>query len=342
MSALPIHQLSNLGTSEFKVSTGSIKLDAALNGGFHSGNIYEIYGSESTGKTSIALRALDQAISTGLRSLCIDAEFKLNDNSVKEMGVSPEIMCIKSSDQNAIFNFLLSPEFYENFDIVAIDTLTSLISTEDAMTPVGADSFSDSAINTSEFLKKFKVICAKENVCCIFIDQIRFKSNETVPTHTRMGYEQNTTFKLDSSACNAVEHYSTARIELYEKRELYVVKNANRDDIDTPPIGQETLFRISKNHQGRPGLKGKLTFIFGSGFSQDLELADYGIKLGILKVENDAVVYDNQIIATSKLQLIDFMKNMDDVRKKISENINAYEGNMHLKVHDESNKRDPS
>lgn len=327
MSALSIHQLSKIESSEFTVSSGSIKLDTALNGGFKSGHIYEIYGAESTGKTSIALRALDHAHSAGLRPLIIDAEFKLNDNSVKEIGVNPEIMCIKSSDQTAIFNFLLSPDFYENFDIVAIDTLTSLISTQDAMTPVGSESFSDSAINTSEFLKKFKAICAKENICCIFIDQIRYKNNESTPSTIKMGYEQNIAFALGSSACNAVEHYSTARIELYNKRELYNVKNANRDDIDTLPIGQETLFRISKNHQGRPGLKGKLTFIFGNGFSKDIELADYGIKLGVLHVENEAVVYEGQIIATSKLQLIDFIKNKDDVSKKISENIRDYESN---------------
>lgn len=339
MNSLAMKTLGNIEGSGITVSTGSAKLDADLNGGYKGGNIYEIFGKESTGKTSILLRALDNAKSSELRPLLIESEFKLNPYAIQELGVSQDITVIQSNSQIDIFQFLLSPAFYENFDMVGIDSLTAIISDKDRTNPIGADIPSDSAMLTDDFMKKFKEICHKHNIICIFVDQMRYKAHlSRSNSNQKMGFEDPVQYDLSSTACNALEHSATARIQLYMKKDIYSVKEPSPSDVNAEPIGQETLYQVVKNHQGQPGTRGKFTFIYGSGFSEELEMGDIGIKCGILGVEDGAVTYEGQVIALNKLQLIEFLKNRGDVRAKIVNNAKRFYSNLQVLVNNENNE----
>lgn len=325
---ITISSVSKIQQSKIVLSSGSYKLDEALNGGFYGGRIYEVYGEESTGKTSLALKTMEDAHRMGLNSLYIDAELKLNPSSFVQTGIKTDLPVLQENNQEAILNYLKSPAFYENFNAVAVDTLTSLVSTSDRYALIGSEHYSNHASLISEFLKAFSEICYKYNIVAIFIDQIRFKMAEPIQINQpqKMGYErpQQMRGEVISSACNALQHYSTARIHLFGKNDMYVKKHSDMSNIDVSPIGQETCFEIVKNHQGRPKLKGKFYFLFGMGLCQELELADIAIKTGVLKVKDAVIFHKGEQIASNRLEIVEFFKKHDDVRKKIIDNASDF------------------
>jgi len=325
-----IKTLSQKQETKFSASTGSLKLDNALNGGLYSGSIYEIFGEESTGKTSIALKAIAKGQEQDLHALYIDGEFKLSTDNAKDNGVNPDKLdIIQCNKQESLFNFLKSKEFYNAYDIVVLDTLTSLRPEMEAVSKVDPNAFSSHASLTTSFMADFAAICHEHNIICIVIDQIRFNLNKICDSNQqpqKMGFENTKQFsaELVSSACNAVSHHATARIQLINKVPTYSPKPDFNGDVENIAIGQKTSFVVVKNHQGQPLMTGCFHYIFGSGISKELELADLGLKLNILTSQDGAIFYKKNKIATNKLEIIEFLKKDDALTKNILDNASNY------------------
>ena len=279
---MEIIKLDDFKDSRFNLTTGSYKLDSCLNGALFSGRIYEFFGIHSSGKSTIAYKALADAERQELNSLYIDSEFKSDKRSIEASGVTGKRLSIlQENNMEQVFSFLKSPEFYNNFDVVVFDSLTAMRSVTDSMSVGGAFAGNGAAL-ISAFMADFAAICAKHDVLCVVIDQIRFNLNNLPASSPKMGYEVNSVpvpiGQLVSSCGNAVSHHATARVQLLETHSIY-----ENGLVDTDPMGQKTNFIVVKNHQGRPMMSGSFYIEYDRGMVVELELADLAIKKGIFK-----------------------------------------------------------
>jgi recombination protein RecA len=316
---MEIIKLNDFKSSRFNLTTGSHKLDSCLNGALFSGRIYEFFGIHSSGKSTIAYKALADAERQDLNSLYIDTEFKSDKRNIEANGVTgSRLSILQDNNMEQIFSFLKSPAFYDNFDVVVFDSLTAMRSVSDSMSTVGVFAGNGSAL-ISAFMADFAAICAKHDVLCVVIDQIRFNLNSLPVSSPKMGYESNSVpipvGQLVSSCGNAVSHHATARVQLIETHPIF-----ENGLVDSDPMGQKTNFIVVKNHQGRPMMSGSFYIEYDKGMVVELELADLAIKKGVFRVnESRQVVYDGKVIASSKGELIKYLKGNPSLKSYISD-----------------------
>lgn len=246
------------------IPTGSLALNAALGvGGYPKGRIIEIYGPESSGKTTLAIHAIAEAQKAGGIAAFIDAEHAFDRFYAKKLGVNVDDLLISQPD-NGEQALEIADQLIRSsaIDIIVIDSVAALTPKAEIEGDMGDNKVGLQARLMSQALRKLTSTISKTNTTCIFINQLREKIG------IMFGNPETTT------GGNALKFYASVRLDI---RRVTTLK-----DGDTP-IGNQVRVKIVKNKVAPPFRKAEFEITFGEGISHVGEIVDLGVELGIIK-----------------------------------------------------------
>ncbi len=246
------------------ISTGSIGVDVALGvGGFPKGRVIEIYGPESSGKTTLALHAIAESQKKGGIAAFIDAEHAFDSSYARKLGVDIENLLISQPD-----NGEQALEITENLirsgaiDIIVIDSVAALTPKSEIDGEMGDSKMGLQARLMSQALRKLTATISKTGCCCIFINQLREKIG------VMFGNPETTT------GGNALKFYASVRIDI---RKINQIKEGEA------VVGNRVRVKVVKNKVAPPFRTAEVDIIYGEGFSKIGEIIDLGVEKEIIK-----------------------------------------------------------
>ena len=290
------------------IPTGSIALNAALGvGGYPRGRIIEIYGPESSGKTTLAIHAMAEAQKAGGIAAFIDAEHAFDPTYAQKLGVNLEEQWISQPDNGeqalAIADQLISSSAV---DIVVIDSVAALTPKAEIDGDMGDNKVGLQARLMSQALRKLTATISKTKTCCIFINQLREKIG------IMFGNPETTT------GGNALKFYSSVRLDI---RRVTSIKDG--DEV----IGNQVRVKVVKNKVAPPFRKAEFEINFGEGISKSGEIVDLGVEYGILQKSGSWFSYNGSKIGQGRDAVKKLMKDnpelADEVEAKIAEALDA-------------------
>lgn len=294
------------------VSTGSIGLDTALGvGGVPKGRIVEIYGPESSGKTTIATHIIAEAQKKGGVCAIIDAEHAFDSSYAQKLGVDVDNLLISQPDygEQALEiadRLILSGAL----DVVVIDSVAALVPKSELEGEMGDSKMGLQARLMSQALRKLTATINKTNTVCIFINQLREKIG------VMFGNPETTT------GGNALKFYASIRLDI---RRVSQIKDGDA------AIGNRAKVKVVKNKVAPPFRIAEFDIIFGEGISKTGEIIDMGVELGIIQKSGSWFSYDSNKLGqgrdTVKQLLIDNPELANEVEKKIRAKIAEMQSN---------------
>ena len=282
------------------IPTGSLSLDAALGvGGYPKGRIIEIFGPESSGKTTLALHAIAEAQKAGGLAAFIDAEHALDRFYAAKLGVNTDDLLISQPD-NGEQALEIADQLIRSsaIDIIVIDSVAALTPKAEIEGDMGDNKVGLQARLMSQALRKLTSSISKTNTTCIFINQLREKIG------IMFGNPETTT------GGNALKFYASVRLDI---RRVTTLK-----DGDTP-IGNQVRVKIVKNKVAPPFRKAEFEIAFGEGISRAGEIVDLGVELGILKKSGSWFSYGETRLGQGR----DAVKKLIKDNPELSEEIEA-------------------
>ncbi len=295
------------------ISTGSLGLDIALGiGGLPKGRIIEIYGPESSGKTTLALHAVAEAQKVGGTCAFVDAEHALDPSYAKKLGVNVEDLLISQPDAGEqaleIADTLVRSGA---IDVLVVDSVAALVPRAELEGEMGDHHVGLQARLMSQALRKLTSSVARSNTLIVFINQIRMKIG------VMFGNPETTT------GGNALKFYSSVRMEI---RRIGAIKD--KDDV----VGNHTRVKVVKNKVAPPFKTIEFDIMYGEGVSKAGELIDLGVQAGIVEKSGSWFSYDSQRIGQGKENVRTFLKEnpqmADEIEHKIRENAGIISNEM--------------
>jgi recombination protein RecA len=295
------------------VSTGSLGLDIALGiGGLPRGRVVEIYGPESSGKTTLALHCLAEAQKKGGICAFIDAEHALDPIYARKLGVNVDDLLISQPDAGEqaleIADTLVRSGAV---DVLVIDSVAALVPRAELEGEMGDSQPGLQARLMSQALRKLTASINRSNTMVIFINQIRMKIG------VMYGSPETTT------GGHALKFYASVRLDI---RRIGAIKE--RDEV----VGNQTRVKVVKNKLAPPFKQVEFDIMYGEGVSKAGELIDLGVKAGVVEKSGAWFSYDSQRIGQGRENAKTFMKNNPDIAAKIETAIRQNSGLIAEKI----------
>jgi recombination protein RecA len=288
------------------ISSGSIGIDNALGiGGYPRGRVIEIYGPESSGKTTLAIHAIAEAQKTGGIAAIIDAEHAFDRTYAMKLGVDINTLLISQPD-NGEQALEIADQLIRSgaVDIVVIDSVAALTPKTEIEGDMGDKNMGLQARLMSQAMRKLTGTINKTNTCCIFINQLREKIG------IMFGNPETTT------GGNALKFYASIRIDV---RKITSLKEGDEY------FGARTRVKVVKNKMAPPFKKAEFDMIFGEGISKIGEIVDLGSDMGIIKKSGSWFSYGDTKLAQGrdavKKLLVDNLELCEQLEAQVREKI---------------------
>lgn len=286
------------------ISTGSLGLDVALGvGGLPRGRVIEIYGPESSGKTTIAIHTIAEAQKKGGICAIIDAEHAFDTSYARKLGVDVDNLIISQPDYGEqaleIADRLISSGAV---DVVVVDSVAALVPKSELEGEMGDSKMGLHARLMSQALRKLTATISRTGCCCIFINQLREKIG------VMFGNPETTT------GGNALKFYASVRLDI---RRVSQIKDG---DVAT---GNRTRVKVVKNKVSPPFRQVEFDLVFGEGISKVGEIIDMGVELSILNKSGSWFSYGDTKIGQGRDAVKSFLQDNPEVATEIEAKIRA-------------------
>ena len=285
------------------IPTGSLGLDLALGvGGVPRGRITEIFGAESSGKTTLAIHIIAEAQKQGGVCAIIDAEHAFDRFYAEALGVDVNNLWISQPD-NGEQALEIAEQLINSgaVDVLVIDSVAALTPKAEIEGEMGDKNVGLQARLMSQALRKLTGAISRTRTCCIFINQTRAQiGNMYGPAQTTTGG-------------NALKFYSTVRME--------ITPSSMIKDSDDKPIGKLTKVKVVKNKVAPPFQRAEFEIMFGEGISKAGEIIDYGVDLGIIKKSGAWFSYDGSKIGQGKEAVRKMLNDNPELMAELEEKI---------------------
>lgn len=280
------------------VSSGSIALDQALGvGGYPKGRIIEVFGPESSGKTTIALHAIAEVQKTGGKAAFIDAEHALDPVYAKKLGVNTDELLLSQPDTGEqALEIVEALVRSEAMSIIVVDSVAALVPQAEIEGEMGDSHVGLQARLMSQALRKLSGVINKTNTICIFINQLRekvgimFGNPETTP------------------GGRALKFYSTIRLD---------VRRSEQIKVNGEVIGNKTVVKVVKNKVAPPFKTAEVEIMYGEGISKQGEVIDIASNMGIIDKSGAWFSYKGEKIGQGKENVKLVFKNNPDLYHEI-------------------------
>src|SRR5436305_3166497 len=295
------------------ISSGSLGLDIALGvGGLPRGRVVEIFGPESSGKTTLALHTIAEAQKKGGICAFVDAEHALDPIYARKLGVVVDDLLISQPDAGEqaleIADTLVRSGA---IDILVVDSVAALVPRAELEGEMGDAQPGMQARLMSQALRKLTASISKSNTMVIFINQIRMKIG------VMYGSPETT------SGGNALKFYASVRLDI---RRIGAIKE--RDEV----IGNQTRVKVVKNKVAPPFKQVEFDIMYGEGVSKVGELVDLGVKANVIEKSGSWFSYDSQRIGQGRENAKQFLKDNPDIANKIEASVRQNSGIIAEKI----------
>jgi len=280
------------------ISSGSISVDAALGvGGFPRGRVVEVFGPESSGKTTLALQVIAQAQAAGGVAAFVDAEHALDPTYARKLGVDIDSLLVSQPDYGEqaleITSALISSGV---IDVVVVDSVAALVPKAELEGEMGDSFMGLHARLMSQALRKITGAVAKANACMIFINQIREKIG------VMFGNPETTT------GGRALKFFSSVRVEV---RRMSAIKDGEQ------LIGNRTKIKVVKNKVAAPFREAEVDILYGEGISREGDLIDLGAEQGIVEKSGAWFSFGGERLGQGRDNARAFLKEHPEIRQRI-------------------------
>jgi recombination protein RecA len=280
------------------ISTGSISLDAALGvGGFPRGRINEIFGPESSGKTTIALQVIAEAQKKGGMAAFIDVEHALDPAYARKLGVDVDNLLVSQPDYGEqALEIAAALIASGSIDVLVIDSVAALVPKAELDGEMGDSHMGLQARLMSQALRKLTGMVSKSKTCLIFINQIREKIG------VMFGNPETTT------GGRALKFYSSVRADI---RRIAAIKDGD------VVVGNRTKVKLVKNKCAAPFREAEFDIIYGEGVSKEGDLVDLGVANNLIEKSGSWFSYKGERIGQGRENAKQFLKDNTDIRQTI-------------------------
>jgi recombination protein RecA len=280
------------------ISSGSISVDAALGvGGFPRGRVVEVFGPESSGKTTLALQVIAQAQAAGGAAAFVDAEHALDPTYARKLGVDIDSLVVSQPDYGEqaleITSALVSSGV---IDVVVVDSVAALVPKAELEGEMGDSFMGLHARLMSQALRKITGAVAKANACMIFINQIREKIG------VMFGNPETTT------GGRALKFFSSVRVEV---RRMSAIKDGDM------LVGNRTKVKVVKNKIAAPFREAEVDILFGEGISRESDLIDLGAEQGVVEKSGAWFSFGGERLGQGRDNARTFLKEHPEIRQRI-------------------------
>lgn len=303
-----IMKLGSRGAVDVEViSTGSLGLDIALGiGGLPKGRVVEIYGPESSGKTTLALHVIAAAQKAGGVCAFVDAEHALDPGYARKLGVNIDELLISQPDAGEQALEIADTLVRSNaVDVLVVDSVAALVPRAELEGEMGDSHVGLHARLMSQALRKLTSSISRSNCIVIFINQIRLKIG------VMFGSPETTT------GGNALKFYASVRLDI---RRIGAIKD--RETV----VGNQTRVKVVKNKMAAPFRVVEFDIMYGEGISKVGELVDLGVAAGVVEKSGSWISYDGQRIGQGRENAKQFLRDHADVAASIEAKVRANAG----------------